>query len=259
MEEKLKAVAYIRVSTKEQANNGLGLAGQKAAILRLAKEKGLSVSKFYEDKGLSGSLKERPGLNELLSDIQADHIGTCLVYSLDRLARNLAISIFVEQEFRKHGVNLCTCLEASFDLDDPFQKYMKHSREGIAELEADLARLRTASALRLKALRGEYPAGTPPTGFRWEGESPHRALVLCQKEAKIVKDIFRSYLELKSLGKVQRKLSSQFTRQGLANILKNRFYLGKWERLGITGRVDRIIDPRVFNKVQALLEKNRKR
>lgn len=261
MEEKSKVVGYIRVSTKEQAQNGLGLAGQKKSILELAKEKGLSISKFYQDKGLSGRLRDRPGLNELIKDVQTDGIGTVLVYSLDRLARNLAISIFVEQEFKRFKVNLVTVLEASFDLDDPFQKFIKHTREGIAELEADLAGLRTESALRKKVDRGEVPWGEAPLGFEWVGESPHRTLQVCRRQAQLVRSIFKGYLELKSLSKVQRQIAGQLsmTRMGLSVLLKNPIYKGKWQRMGAEGRIERLIDPRIYNKCQRMLEKNRKR
>lgn len=259
MEAKEKAVGYVRVSTKGQAKNGLGLGAQRKAIERLAKEKGLTVSKFYEDKGLSGRLKDRPGLKGLIRDVETDSIGYVLVYSLDRLARDMVVSLFIEQKLKKFKVSLITVLEQEFDLDDPTQKLMKRMREVFSEFEGDIAGLRTETALTLKVERGEYPKGVAPLGFEWTGEPPHRTLRVCRVQADMVRDIFRCYLEVGSLSKVQRRLSSQFTRQGLAKILKNRFYLGKWERFGVSGRVDRLIDPRIFNKVQRLLESKRKR
>ena len=65
-------------------------------------------------------------------------------------------------------MKLYTVMESSFDLDDPFQKFIRHTREGMAELGADLARLRTEAALRKKLARGEYPKGTAPLGFQWQ-------------------------------------------------------------------------------------------
>jgi len=263
----MKTVAYLRVSSEEQGRNGLGIDSQKAKIMELAKEKKLEIERFYVDKALSGSLKERPRLNELLSDIENDGISNVLTYSLDRLARNLALSIFIEKEFEKHNVGLYTVMESSFDLDDPFQKFIKHTREGIAELEADLARLRTEAALRKKLARGEYPKGTAPLGFEWKGIKPHRNLAI-SKNSNLVKFIFKQYLELQSLGKVQKFLKKMrlkttrkkdFSRQTIVNILKNPIYKGKFKHSGVEGKVDPIVHPRIFNQVQRLLEGQRKR
>lgn len=264
----MKAIAYLRVSSKEQVENGLGLESQRSRIKELAKEKGLGISKFYIDKGISGRLRDRPGLNELLADIEDDGITHVLAYSLDRLARNLALSILIEKEFEKHNVKLYTALEISFDLDDPFQKFIKHTREGIAELEADLARLRTESALRKKLSRGEYPKGTAPLGFEWKGIKPHRNLAIGEG-SELVKLIFKKYLELKSLGKVQQFLKEKgfkstkgkdFSRQGLANILRNPIYTGKFKHSGVEvrARFRPIIHPRIFNSVGRLLNSQRK-
>ena len=262
----MKTVAYLRVSSEEQARNGLGIDFQKAKVIELAKEKKLEIGEFYSDEGVSGSLRERKGLNRLLSDIENDGISNVLTYSLDRLARNLALSILIENEFKKHNVKLYTVLESSFDLDDPFQKFIKHTREGMAELEADLARLRTEAALRKKLARGEYPKGIAPLGFKWQGEKPHRTLAI-SKNSNLVKFIFKQYLELQSLGKVQKFLKKMrlktarkkdFSRQTIVNILKNPIYKGKFKHSGVEGKIDPIVHPRIFNLVQRLLESQRK-
>jgi len=259
---KMNTVAYLRVSSEEQARSGLGIDSQKTKIIELAKEKKLEVGKFYLDNGLSGRLRERPGLNELLSDIENDGINNVLTYSLDRLARNLALSILIENEFKKHNIKLYTVMESSFDLDDPFQKFIKHTREGMAELEADLARLRTEAALRKKLARGEYPKGTAPLGFEWQGEKPHRTLGI-SKNSDLAKFIFKQYFELQSLGKVQRLLKEKgfktargknFSGQTIVGILRNPIYKGKFKHSGVEGKINPIIHPRIFNQVQRILE-----
>lgn len=263
----MNTVAYLRVSSEEQARNGLGIDSQKTKITELAKKKKLKVEKFYLDNGLSGSLKERPGLNELLSDIENDGINNVLTYSIDRLARNLTLSLRIEDEFKKHNVKLYTVMESSLDINDPFQKFMKHTREVLAELEADLARLRTDGALRRKLSRGEYPKGVAPLGYEWQGEKPHRTLGI-SKNSSLAKFIFKQYLELKSLGKVQKFLKDKefktvrgkdFSGQTIVGILRNSIYKGKFKHSGVEGKINPIIHPRIFNQVQRLLESQRKR
>ena len=72
----MNAVAYLRVSSEEQARNGIVIDAQKVKIEELAKEKKLKIDKWYIDQGISGSLQDRPGLNKLLTDIETDGI-TC--------------------------------------------------------------------------------------------------------------------------------------------------------------------------------------
>ena len=47
----MKAVAYLRVSTEGQAEEGLGLDFQRAKIEELAREKGLKVAEYYVIEG----------------------------------------------------------------------------------------------------------------------------------------------------------------------------------------------------------------
>ncbi len=267
--EREETVAYLRVSTREQAEKGLGIDVQRDRVKALAKEKGLLIAKFYIDKGKSGKLKDRPGLNQLLSDIAVNGIGYVLAYSLDRLARNLTLSLMIEQDFKKNGITLITVLERSFDLDDPFQKFIKNMREGMAELEAGLITLRTMSGKRKKASQGGYPSGTAPLGFRWTGEKPHRTIVVDDKGKEMVKLIYKTYLEKQSLGKVQKELerrgirtvnTKRFSREQIRKILLNPIYKGKFKRLGMEQRIEAIIFIRTWNKVQnKIKERSRKR
>ena len=262
----MKAVAYRRVSSEDQAQNGLGLDSQKDKVESLAREKGLKIVEWYEDRGLSGSLRNRPGLNRLLVDIEADGITDLVTYSLDRLARNLALSLVIEGELKRRKVNLHTVLETTFDLTDPFQKLIKHSREIFSEFEADMARVRTEAALRKKLSRGEYPKGPAPLGYIWAGEKPHKTLRPGPR-AELVKLIFRKYIEFKSTAKLSVFLKDQgektprggdFSIPGLTLILENKIYLGKFRFSGVEGKLKAIIAPIVWNKAQKIL-RSRKR
>jgi DNA invertase Pin-like site-specific DNA recombinase len=54
----------VRVSTQEQAESGLGLEAQRAAIEAAARRMGQQVAQVFEDAGISGAvpIDERPGL-----------------------------------------------------------------------------------------------------------------------------------------------------------------------------------------------------
>src|SRR5690606_24329769 len=128
-----------------------------------------------------------------------------------------------------------------------------------------------------KVKRGQLPSvqqgrdgtGPAPYGYRrgMEGEKP---LVVDDREAEVVRMIFREYLITRSTGKVVNYLHSKniFTRKGnkwsrqaIAIILSNRTYRGRvsYGDVETQGLHDPIIEPALFYKANALREKKKRR
>jgi hypothetical protein len=83
-------VAYVRVSTGEQAASGLGLDAQRATIAAEADRRGWTIVAWCEDAGASAkSMAKRPGLAEALGAIEAGTAAGIVVAKLDRLSRSL--------------------------------------------------------------------------------------------------------------------------------------------------------------------------
>jgi DNA invertase Pin-like site-specific DNA recombinase len=97
------AIAYTRVSTKDQKRSGLGLAAQKSAIEDYARMAGYEIRAWHEDvqtgKG-ADPLQRRPGLRAAL-DAARSLKSPVIVARLDRLARNAHfITGLMEQRVR---------------------------------------------------------------------------------------------------------------------------------------------------------------
>ena len=109
-----KAFGYLRVSGKGQIK-GDGLVRQEKVIREYAASKGIEIAKLYKDKGVSGTLENRPALAEVMVDLEANghEIKTVIVEKLDRIARNLMIQESILQDFREGGVNLISALEGA--------------------------------------------------------------------------------------------------------------------------------------------------
>lgn len=116
--------------------------------------------------------------------------------------------------------------------------------------------------------QGRYGTGPAPYGYRrgTEGEKP---LVVDDREAEVVRMIFREYLVTRSTGKVVNYLHSKniFTRKGnkwsrqaIAIILSNRTYRGRvsYGDLETEGLHEPIIEPALFYKANALKERKRR-
>jgi DNA invertase Pin-like site-specific DNA recombinase len=92
-----QAVAYLRVSTREQGTSGLGLEAQRAAVKSFTASHGYQVAAEYKDVE-SGKHNQRPGLVKALAQTKALG-GTLVIAKLDRLSRNVSF-IYALKESR---------------------------------------------------------------------------------------------------------------------------------------------------------------
>jgi len=135
-------VSYLRVSTTEQGQSGLGLEAQRHAvgeyINRVSSE---LVAEFVEIE--SGSRNDRPQLKAAI-DLCKKQKATLIIAKLDRLARNVAfISTLMES-----GISFLAA-------DNPHaNKLMIHMLAAFAEHERDQIRARTKAALAAAKARG---------------------------------------------------------------------------------------------------------
>lgn len=112
-----RAVIYTRVSTELQAEKGYSLISQLEACRKYAKDNDLEIVEEFSDD-YSGRELDRPGLNALRQMIGKSQIDALVVYSDDRLTRDLAHSIELRREFSILQVELCKVLGGQVD-DSP--------------------------------------------------------------------------------------------------------------------------------------------
>ncbi len=171
----MKLVAYLRVSTDKQAEQGQGLDVQEQAIRKWARARGHRITLWTRDEGISGSngLDTRIGLAEALAAVRDREVGALIVYRLDRLARDLTLQESLLAEIRRTGLELFSTsdAEAEFlvdDPDDPSRKMIRQVLGAVNEFERSMIALRLRSGRRRKAEKGGFAYGSPPFGFRAE-------------------------------------------------------------------------------------------
>lgn len=170
----MSAVAYIRVSTDEQAASGLGLDAQRDAIRGAADRLGLPIRSWHGDEGISGTapLERRYGLLEAIEALGAGD--TLLVAKRDRLARDMLVAALVEREIRRRGASIVSAAGEG-NGDDPASQLTRRLIDAVAEYECAMIRLRTRAALAAKRRRGEKCGGHVPYGYRLEGAALAKA------------------------------------------------------------------------------------
>jgi len=155
------AVAYLRVSTEEQR---LGPEAQRAQIELWAQREGVRVAEWCLDQGVSGASKahERPGLVRALAAVREVRAGWLVVAKRDRIARDVEVSVVIEQAVRKARARIA-CADGSPVGDEPGELFMRRIGDAASEYERGLIVARTKAALAVKRARGEM-TGKPLYG-----------------------------------------------------------------------------------------------
>jgi DNA invertase Pin-like site-specific DNA recombinase len=163
-----RAVAYYRVSTKQQHRSGLGIGAQRATVARFAETEGLTIVAEYVEaetgKG-ADALDRRPQLTAALA--RARSAKCCvLVSKLDRLSRDVAfVSGLMSQRI--------PFIVAELGRDaDPF---MLHLYAALAEKERRLISERTKAALAIRKASGGRLGN--PTNVREAGDIGRTSLI----------------------------------------------------------------------------------
>jgi DNA invertase Pin-like site-specific DNA recombinase len=174
----MKLIAYLRVSTTAQAEEGLGLDVQRSAIRAWARERGHRIAAWTADEGVSGSngLEAREGLAEALSALRARAADALVVYRLDRLARDLVLQEQLLSEVWRMDSRVWSTspsedayLDPDAAGDDPSRTLIRQVLGAVAQYERAMIRLRLRSGRARKRAVGGYVGGQVPFGWRVEG------------------------------------------------------------------------------------------
>jgi site-specific DNA recombinase len=165
----VKAVAYVRVSSKGQVN-GTGPDRQREIIDAYARQNGIAVAKVYQET-YTGTEAERPAFAEMLHDLLTNGCRTIIVESLDRFARDLSVQLQLTALLASRGltlVNASTGQDVTAAMQqDPMVRAMVQIQGVFAELDKRLTVAKLAKARQLKrrrcgACEGRKPFGTRP-------------------------------------------------------------------------------------------------
>jgi DNA invertase Pin-like site-specific DNA recombinase len=149
----MKMIAYTRVSTEEQANSGLGLAAQEAAIAREAAHKGWDVT-WLVDVGSGARMDNRPGITEALRRLAAHEADGLVVAKLDRLSRSVNDFSGTLDNARRQGWALVS-LDFGIDTTTPVGELVANNMAAVSQWERRVISQRTREALAAKRERGE--------------------------------------------------------------------------------------------------------
>jgi DNA invertase Pin-like site-specific DNA recombinase len=128
---------------------------------------GVAADRIYLDKGLTGTNRRRPGLDQALAAVPAGD--TLVVPKLDRLARSVPDARDIGDSLVARGVRL-SLGGTIYDPADPMGKMFFNIHATFAEFEVDLLRLRTREGMAIARAKGKLRGKQPKLTTRQQRE-----------------------------------------------------------------------------------------
>jgi DNA invertase Pin-like site-specific DNA recombinase len=184
----MKAIGYIRVSTEEQASEGVSLEAQRAKLAAWADLNGYELGAIYADAGISGTKADRPGLAAALDALgKGDAL---VVYSLSRLARSTRHTLDISERLDRAGADLVS-LSERIDTTSAAGRMIFRMLAVLAEFERDQISERTSAAMQFKRSMGQRVGSIPygyslaSDGVNLEADEAEQAVI---RQARMLKD-----------------------------------------------------------------------
>ena len=216
---RLRVALYLRVSTQEQAKEGYSIGEQEKRLKKYAEAMDWEIYKIYIDPGYSGGDTNRPGLKDMIRDIEAGLVDKVVVYKLDRLSRSQLDTLFlIEKVFLANNTDFVSMSE-NFDTATPFGRAMIGILAVFAQLEREQIKERMNMGKEARAKEGKWHGGSSvPIGYDYDASKD--LLVINEYEAMQIREIYKLFLQ----GKPLRHIEDLFDEKGY--VFKNR---SKWD------------------------------
>lgn len=216
-------IAYLRVSTGKQADQGLSLDVQQDKAAAYARLYDLELVEVIIDAGESARTLERPGLQRALMLLQSGPATALLIIKLDRLTRSVAdLGRLIDDYFAPGKAKLLSVSE-QIDTRSASGRLVLNILASVSQWEREIIAERTREVMRYKQNQGEYIGGYIPYGFEvLEGaliENPFEQQVMQQ-----ARTLYASGLSL-------RKVSAVLQQRGVQARTGAAFHPGQIQRM----------------------------
>jgi len=277
-----RAVSYLRVSTREQAQRGgaaegFSIPAQREANKKKAMALGALIVKEFVDRGESARSANRPELQKMLHYLQdAGDIDYVIVHKLDRLARNRADDVDINRILDQTGTRLISTTE---NIDQTPGGILLHGiMSSIAEFYSRNLASEVVKGLSQKARAGGT-IGRAPLGYlnkqgrdehgreaRWVDIDPVRGPLITQAFTEYATDrwtlsTLTSHLTAQGLTTVPtpNRPSHPLGHNKLLAILRNPYYRGivTYQGVQYPGKHQPLIDDATWQRVQTILNQHR--
>ncbi|ALJ36905.1 recombinase family protein [Azospirillum brasilense] len=160
-----RVVAYVRVSSTDQADNGHSLATQREKVELYARLHSLELVEIIEDAGVSAKTLERPGLTRALAMLDAGEATALLVPKLDRLTRSVRdLGELIDRYFAEGKKAALLSVADSIDTRSAAGRLVLNVLASVSQWEREAIAERTRDTMRSMKAQGKV-VSRPTLGF----------------------------------------------------------------------------------------------
>ena len=242
---------YMRLSREDgDKEESSSVTNQREMLKRyVSEQENFFIVKEYVDDGYTGTNFDRPGFKQMIEDIEAGIIDTVITKDLSRLGRErLGVGHYTEIYFPEHNVRYIALLDNIDTYIDSGMNDMAPFKGVINDMYVRDISKKIRSSLIERKKAGNFLGVTAPYGYQKDPNNKFH-LIINEKEAEVVKRVFRLYLEgngltriaqiltkdgipvpgeSRDIGKTRRTaLYSSWKQTTIRRILDNRVYLGE--------------------------------
>ncbi len=204
----MKAIGYIRVSTQEQASEGVSLAAQERKLRAYAELYGVELMDVVADAGASAKSLDRPGLQAALARIEAGEAEGILVAKLDRLTRSVKdLGTLIDRYFGEKAGFRLMAVDDQIDTKSAGGRLVLNVLASVSQWEREVIGERTATALAEIKRQGGH-VGREAFGF----EMRDGRLVVNEAEAAIAARV----AEMRAAGATLQAIADTLNAEGVA-------------------------------------------
>lgn len=208
----MKAVGYARVSSEEQAKEGVSLDHQKSKIRSYCDLKDLQLIETMEDGGISAKNLNRPGMQRVLQMVENKEVDSVVVYKLDRMFRSTVDALETTRRFDKSGIAFHS-IQETLDTRSAMGRFFFTLIAALAEMERGLVGERTKAVLQHKKQKGEV-WGPIPYGYE-----EHKNRIRPEKsEQKTIGYILRLWKKGWNYSRISRRLNQREIKTKKGNV-----------------------------------------
>ena len=268
MNQRIRCAIYTRKSTDEgleQTFNSLDAQREASeAYIKSQQHEGWqAIATHYDDGNYSGGNMERPALKQIMADIEAGKVNIVVVYKVDRLTRSLADFAKIVEHFDKYKVSFVSVTQ-HFNTTSSMGRLTLNVLLSFAQFEREVTGERIRDKIAASKKKGMWMGGNVSIGYK----VVDRKLVIEESEAVTVRRVFREFLRLGSVMRLEDWLRANNirTRRGnyflhgpLYTMLRNPLYLGliRHKTEIYPAEHAAIIDQVTWDKARSLLDQNK--
>ena len=249
-----KVAMYIRLSREDgDKEESSSITNQRNIITRFINENdNFIIVDEYVDDGYTGTNFNRPAFQRMIKDIEKGKINTVITKDLSRLGRDyIDTGRYVQRYFPENRVRYIALLDGIDTLEDAGMNDIAPFKSVINDMYVKDISKKITSALKERKTAGNFLAVTAPYGYKKNPENKYQ-LVINEEEAKVVRYIFRLYLQGNGLTKIAKILTEEeipvpgisrnigttrktklydcWKQTTISRILKNPVYIGNLEQ-----------------------------